>query len=339
MGRGDRGAPRQTVTRLESSIGGSDAAAAAGLSPWMSPIELYQRLVGLVPPSVEETERMKWGKLLEHPIRQWYVERTGQSVDVPPESLFHGEHPWRRATPDGMVVAPRSGRWLKGLEIKNAAPLSPDEWGPEGTDQVPTHYAIQVTWSMHVTDLDEWDLAVLLSGHTFRIYTFKRDLSFEAELVDAVDRFWRDHVCTATPPPPDHTRAFRTYLERLYPDARGDLIPAMPEDDELVARILARRAQIKELERADGLDCNLLCARIGEAVGMQTALGKVHWKPQRARSIVDWPGLAYRLAEQLGMSKATLIELADANHTRQGKAPRPLRLPRVAGSTEEESDG
>ena len=205
--------PSQTI--LHEGIGASQAAAAVGLDPWTPPIALYERLLGLAPEGEgDDKPAFRWGKLLEQPIRLAYVETTGVTIYVPPTSLFHPERAWVRASPDGIVVDPQSLEpgeppareyWLYGFEAKTADAFAADQWGPAGTDEVPLQYICQIAWSQHVTGLERWDLAVLIGGRDFRIYTIHRDLELEAELVAGVTAFWQDHVLAGIPPEPDHT--------------------------------------------------------------------------------------------------------------------------------------
>lgn len=328
-------APAQTL--ILEGIGGSDAAAAAGLNPWKPPVVLFQELHGMVPRSLEENDAMHWGKLLEHPIRLHYADLTGQTVHVPASSLFHPEHKWRRATPDGIVVHPESGRWLRGLEIKTASPYAGHEWGDSGTDEVPTQYAVQVAWSMHCLGLDAWDLAVLIGGRDFRLYHLRRDRALEDELVAEVERFYQESVLGGAEPENDGTAAWRDYRDRRWPHARNVFLTATDEQVALVETILARRAVVAELKRLDGTDCNELCRAIGDASGLETPLGKVHWKPQRPRKLIDWKGVAEEIAARTKMSAEFLGNLA-ATFTAEAKPSRPLRLPRhtsTAATTED----
>jgi putative phage-type endonuclease len=57
-------------------IGGSDAAAALGLSPWKTPLSLYLEKTGDARP-FRDNESMLWGRVLEPAIRAEYTRRTG----------------------------------------------------------------------------------------------------------------------------------------------------------------------------------------------------------------------------------------------------------------------
>jgi predicted phage-related endonuclease len=290
---------------------------------------------GLVPRTVEENEAMRWGKLLEHPIRLHYSDLTGREVSVPKESLFHKADAWKRATPDGIIVDKATGRWARGLEIKTASPYLSHEWGDAGTDQVPVQYTVQCMWSMHVTGVDLWDLAVLIGGRDFRLYHLRRDVAAEAALVAEVTAFYTDSVLGGVEPDNDGTKEWREYRNRRWPHARDVFLPATSEQETLVASILARRAIVAELEELNDVDANELCRGIGDASGLTTSLGKVHWKPQRPRKLVDWKAVAADIAKRTNMSDAFLSDLA-ASFTTESKSSRPLRLPRNAATKDSE---
>ena len=57
------------LNERRKGIGGSDVAAIIGLSPWTTPLDIYEQKLGIALPS-EETEAMYWGTALEPAIRQ-----------------------------------------------------------------------------------------------------------------------------------------------------------------------------------------------------------------------------------------------------------------------------
>lgn len=66
-------------------IGGSDAAAAVGISPWKSPLELWMEKTGRdgdipKPDPNDEDSPLFWGSLLEPLVAELYSRRTGNKV-------------------------------------------------------------------------------------------------------------------------------------------------------------------------------------------------------------------------------------------------------------------
>jgi hypothetical protein len=64
------------LAERSTGFGGSDAAAACGLSRWKSAYQLYLEKRGEAPLVEEENEAMRWGTLLEPVVRQGT--RSGQ---------------------------------------------------------------------------------------------------------------------------------------------------------------------------------------------------------------------------------------------------------------------
>lgn len=93
----------------KSGIGGSDAAAAVGLSPYMSPLELWliktNRGASLPQPDSDDTsEPVYWGQLLEPIVAASYTKQTGNKVRRVNAVLQHSNIPWMLANIDREVV-------------------------------------------------------------------------------------------------------------------------------------------------------------------------------------------------------------------------------------------
>lgn len=235
--------------RRRTGIGGSDAAAAIGLNPYYSAVELWMEKRGELPP-FEGNEATKWGKLLEPAVRQEYAEQTGRVVRLPPETLVHPKHTWVVCHPDGVTD---DGRLYEGKTAR-----FPDGWGEPGSDAVPEQYLIQCQHSMLVTGLRVADLAVLIGGQDFRLYEIPADDGLQAAILDAETEFWT-HVTRGTRPPLDHTSPGAIgVLRKLYPGTDGTTVRATPEveaDRKRLeeAKVLKKRAEAVEAEAKAGL--------------------------------------------------------------------------------------
>lgn len=231
---GNAGTPEERRTGL----GGSDAAAALGLSPWQSPFGLWEVKTGLAP-GPEQNEPMLWGKLLEDVIRREYVRRTGFQVTYRKELIRHPQFPWMFAHIDGEVAG--AGAILEVKTTRDAR-----GWGEPGTDEIPLHYLTQVHHYLSVTQAEICDVAVLISGQDFRTYTVRADPSLTQQLIEGEQAFW-SLVETGTPPPPqtleDAVRRWGHY------DAQGY---AMAGEREMAAIRLLRHAHgLKEQIKAE----------------------------------------------------------------------------------------
>ena len=85
-------------------IGGSRAPIVLGLSHWMSRFELYQEMVGALPPADRgDNINLTRGTVLEPVVLRLLALKTGRLVEAaePYTRVFHHEHPWMCCTPDG----------------------------------------------------------------------------------------------------------------------------------------------------------------------------------------------------------------------------------------------
>jgi putative phage-type endonuclease len=187
---GNAGTPEERRTGL----GGSDAAAALGISPWQTPYDLWEQKRGLAPP-VEQNEPMLWGKLLEDTIRREYSRRTGMEVIYRQDMIRHPARPWMFAHLDGEIG--REGRAI--LEVKTARDAR--GWGEPDTDEIPFHYLLQVHHCLAVTAAEVCDVAVLIGGQDFRLYQIARDIEIEQHLIEGEAAFW-EQVTSGVPPGP-----------------------------------------------------------------------------------------------------------------------------------------
>ncbi len=174
----------------KNGIGGSDAAAAIGVSKWKTPYQLW-----LEKTSDEiidfDNDAMFWGRTLEPIVRQRYSDVTGRTVIVPAPGIIHPKYNFMRASLDGIADGNRV------LEIKTAR--SDIGWGKEGTDVIPDEYACQVQHYMMVTGFVVADVAVLIGGSDFRLYEVPEDKELQDIMMEKEADFWQ-MVQNRTPP-------------------------------------------------------------------------------------------------------------------------------------------
>ena len=308
------------LAERRSGIGGSDAPAILGLSPYSNAVEVWADKMG-IGREVPDREVMWWGRELEGLIRRRYQETTGLQV-VKPDGMFrHPAHDCLLANVDGILPGQQ-----RGLEIKTANPRMADQWGEPGTDQIPAQYVIQCCHYMMVTGYRSWDVAALIGGSDFRVYHLRADRELEVYMLETLVKWWQDYVVTGAEPPLDHTDASRRYLHRKFPrEADVELAVASREASEWAARLAASRNVIRNVEEEVALAENNLKALIGEKVGMLGEGWKATWKLDRARKVVDWQKVASALAAEMmkeNSANSILIEQAEAAATEERPGPR-----------------
>jgi putative phage-type endonuclease len=133
----------QIYEERKKGIGGSDAPAVLGVSPWCTPYQVYLEKTGQIDRSLEDSESMFWGRTLEPVIRQRYADVTGRRVIIPDRILRHPGFGFMIGNLDGIAQDNRV------LEVKTAR--TPEGWGEPGSNEIPDPYMIQVQHYMAIT--------------------------------------------------------------------------------------------------------------------------------------------------------------------------------------------
>lgn len=263
-------------------IGGSDVGPILGLSPYRTPLDVFHDKRGdLV--DKPETAPMRWGTLLEPVVRQEYATVTGRDVLMPTGGMLsHDRHDFMLANLDGFTT---DGRIYEGKTARTA-----QGWGEPGTDEVPQGYLFQVQHYMLVTGYPVADIAVLIGGSDFRIYTVEADRELHEMLVDAEAEFWR-RVQENDPPEPI------TYADAISRWGRsskaGTIAIADRETVEAVEALRVLKGEAKRIEeRIEGETATILKA-LGEAETLVDDGGNIlcTWKLAKAAERLDGKAL------------------------------------------------
>lgn len=191
----EAGSP-EWYTARNTGIGASEIAAAAGLSPYSTALELYYRKRGELP-EIEETDAMRLGRMLEPIVKSEFTRATGSSfIDPSPPMFRHGKHSPILATPDAII----SNDVL--FEAKTASWRMKGSWGDENSDDVPSHYVCQCQQQMAVMNAAEVRLSVLFDGATLKNYVIERNEELIGHLLDIGLALW-DRIQSGVPPEPD----------------------------------------------------------------------------------------------------------------------------------------
>ena len=163
-------------------LGGSDAAASMGLSPYMSPLALY--LDKTDPSPDEDKEIFEAGRRAEPLIRQWFEDKTGLRVERYPVMLRSKQWPFMLADLDGLVTDETGNR--DPFEAKNVGAYAASDWagGP------PLHVRLQSQHYLAVTGRPRIYVAALIGGNKFIWFCVDRDEELIADMVRAEERMW-----------------------------------------------------------------------------------------------------------------------------------------------------
>lgn len=259
-------------------IGGSDAAAALGLSKWRTPLQLYLDKIGEAEPS-EESDPMRFGTLLEPIVRSEFVRRTGMNVVYGQPAVVSPVYPFMRVNLDGRISP------TELFEAKTAR--SDAGWGDPGSDDIPADYVLQNQHAMIVTDARVVHIAVLIGGSEFRVYRQEHNPSLAELIIEGEREFWR-HVETRTPPDPSTLAE----INLRWRESTNRSIELSPDAAAAVRRLADIRDRMKELEVAAD-ECERTVKR--ELMDADTAtvdgVVAVTWKQAKPSRAVDWKRL------------------------------------------------
>jgi putative phage-type endonuclease len=244
----------------EQHICGTDIAAIVGCNPWKGPMDVYLEKTGQGEP-LPDNDRMYFGRMLEPVVANRYATDHGVSL-TEPGFMVHDKYSWWGGTPDRYVFGMNAGHDADiGLEIKTAGLR-----------------LMQCCWYAPLLHVERMDVAVLIGGQDYREYTIQRDHELEAMLVEAGEKFWRDHVLKREPPAFDASDSTRRYLAAHFPRNDGTILPTSPEADELASMLKQARCMRQKHEQLEALLEARLQAAIGDADGVDTMLGRITWK-------------------------------------------------------------
>lgn len=247
-------------------LGGSDAAAVFGLSPWDTPLTLYDKKVSSETVQLDEAKRKFFARrkrqepvVAEMLADEYGIVVTTLSLDDNPNRYAHPLHDYLVAEVDfefEMTDLVRShfreredfcaienGTVLNG-EIKTVHPFKASEWGEQGSEEVPVHYAAQVMHGLGVTGRPAAVVAALFGLDTLLAFPVMADQELIAEMEAKCVTFWLEHVLPRRAPKPSNLEDFK----RLYSRYVGRPVELDYERIAALQNILSLRSQIKQAE-------------------------------------------------------------------------------------------
>lgn len=305
----------------QGGIGGSDVAAALGLSRYRSPWEVWSEKTGRTPVDVESpSEAAELGTSLEPWLLAQASGHLGALVHRSPARTYaHPEHAWRRCSPDGVLA---DGRLVEAKTAGLASGFgTPPGWGE---DQVPLPYEFQARWSMHVMGAPAVQFVALVAGLGLVYPVVERDFATEFTLVAQLTAWWDRHIVGDTEPA--FTAADAAVLAELYPAAVAKKEVDLTATDAPLhwENYLAAREREKEAaaeKEAAGAELKFL---LGDA-----ATGKVDGRTiatwQNRKGATNWKGL---LADLTPLLQAARIPVPDPEDYR-GASSRSLSVKEI----------
>lgn len=272
-------APDQHVAAVDRRkfIGGSDAAAILGISPWRSPYQVWQDKTTPAMPEITDPGRLavlNRGKRMEPYVLDLLQEETGLIVVRRNSRYIDPELPFLACEVDGESEAGEN------IEIKTVSPFKAKEWGEEKTDAIPVHYTAQAMHGLMITGRAVCIFGVLIGGDDFRVYRVERDDETIAALREKEIRFWREHVEALVPPPP----ASHADIAAMFQRDSGGVVAADNDTARAVFELRALKAEAKEIaSRTEAVELAIKKAMGEAAVLTVDDVKAATWKTQQAR--------------------------------------------------------
>ena len=270
---------QQWLRERKNYLGGSDLGAICGLNPYRTALDVY---LDKTSDDIEEdtNSAMRWGTLLEDVVAKEYAEVTGQTIGIEPNTIYH---------PSIKFLAANIDRWVGNkkyvLECKTAGFTKAKDWGDSGTDQIPESYLVQVAYYAAICDVPKVDIAVLIGGQDFRIYTYNRNKELEEKLIKIACNFWHNHIEKRIPPKCVSTRdTFNLFPQSNYHEIvaednivkKWEELKAAKEEEIRIADTIEKlKVEIQEFMR----DYDVLIDNQGNVIAT--------WKNTAPRSFFD----------------------------------------------------
>lgn len=280
------------VARLaerRNTLGASEIPAVAGFNSKRTALDVYLEKRGIVAPFAGN-EYTEWGLRLEDAIARKYAEVKGVEL-VTSETLV--KDGWQSCTPDRLIVLGPNGADrnaitpapVRGLEVKRFGEYRADDFGVPGTGEVPLDVTAQCLWSMQITGLMEWHLAVLIGQADFRIYHIDYDIEAAEALHDIGFAFWHNHVVAGIEPPLDGSKSAHRYLQQKYATHTAVLLEPTADILDAGRELALIKGEIKALELQRSALEHRIQSAIGDAAGIRNVAtwkldktGRCSWK-------------------------------------------------------------
>jgi len=265
----------EQIQERKSGLFATDAAPVLGLSKYSTPVQVWLEKTGQTEPrDLSDNEAVQMGHVMEPVIARLYEDRTGLSLDHIDYGLRHKDFAFMGSHFDYKIAGKP-----QLVECKNFSSNRVNEFGENGTDEVPMDVLLQCVHEAAVFNVEFIDVAVLFGGQKFCIYPLHIDDASKTKLITLEEEFWRKHVVEMTPPEPRTEEETRM----LFKKDNGQVVIAPTDIQAAVTRLSQIADSIKQMEEAqDGLKV-LVQSYMGESavLAAQDGTPLVTWKKSK----------------------------------------------------------
>jgi putative phage-type endonuclease len=259
----------------KNHIGSSDVSAILGMDPFRNAYEVWLDKTGKLDDSQKKGRALSLGTFLEEAIILMSEERLGKITRNQYRTVK--DFPVLAASTDGIVKSTGEPVEAKSTNITYRAPET-DQWGEEGTDQVPERIIVQCTVQMMATESQVCHNPVIIGGRGFVMFQIPFDKDLADMILERVSHFWKHNVQGDIPP--ENCVPSMDIIRRVQREPKS----ISPVADELVQNWILCRNQRLELEKAEERACAEVLANIGTSEAGQYSGGIVTFYEQTRKS-------------------------------------------------------
>lgn len=282
--------PAPGTSEWQRLVSPSKIPALLGISRFKSQYSVWHEMAGLVEPKPISTARQDdfdYGHACELAAREyWLYKNPGWRLSRGEVAYTNSQIPFPHiATLD---LRASRGSLRRVVEVKTAR--DKEEWGDDGSGEVPADYAAQVIAQQHITQW--WDepanVVVWFQYGKPRIYTVEYDPDVASAMFTRVAQLWATIEARTPPPALDDSVSTYETVRAQHPDIDGSTAVL---DATLAADYLEANASLKDLEkRHRGLKTRVLDAMGNAQYAVAgpdptTALAVARRQPGRNQSV------------------------------------------------------
>lgn len=247
----------------QRGIGGTDIASIAGVG-FQTALDVFEEKVAAEPIDRPPSPIMMMGLATEDHNAHLYAERTGATL-MRPGLVWSKIEPWQFATFDRIARFdsgdPNEYSECRPVETKYCLYFG-DDWGEDGSDQIPDGYIIQATWQIVALRstgriVHQADVSALAGTGEHRRYPVRYDERLAVMLLELGRAFWK--FVEARTPPLDWVHPLQdeiaTHLTKIRPDTTIALAESAQQMADAYAKAKDAEKEAKQL--ADGIKAAL----------------------------------------------------------------------------------
>lgn len=261
----------------KSHLGSSDIATLLGLNPWANARDLFLDKTGALT-EWDGNEATHLGDLLEPVVLKLASEQLGSLIV--PETRVVASCPIIACNTDAIVEVSGEPVEAKTSSIQGPGGSAKDEWGEEGTDEVPLRVIVQATCHMLAWEKDICHVPALIGHRGFVLYQVPRNENVATMICEKATEFWEKNVLANVPPDIAPHIEIAKRMRR-----QAEKVTEVPT--ELVAAWLKAVEQRKEAEKTEDTVKAALLAEMGDAeAAVAGACGAVTFFQQTRKEYV-----------------------------------------------------